>query len=139
MRTGKSLEGEIIVFEFGADYTLGTSALALFQVEERSLIELWNPCDHTIMPGLGEYEFDDSGGVEDVLARKYLAQKGIKQVFTLGDGTSPTYYPKRFLGHKLFWRFDKKNYGGYSPLTDEHFWTPFFKEAEIELKFLGRK
>ena len=58
MRTGKSLEGEIIVFEFGADYTLGTSALALFQVEERSLIELWNPCDHTIMPGLGEYVFD---------------------------------------------------------------------------------
>ena len=138
MRTGKSLEGEIIVFEFGADYTFGTSALALFQVKERSLVELWNPCDHTIMPGLGEYIFD-SGGEDDVLARNYLVQKGIKRVFTLGDGTSSTYYPKRFLGQKLSWRFDKNNYGGYYPLTGEHFWTSFFKEAEIELKFLGRK
>jgi len=127
------LEGKYFAFNFYADCTEETSALAIFQVRKSALEEAWRPCDHYC-----EFMLDPSGDhTASEAARRYLKRKKVKEVYTLGDGRfKPISEPEVFLGYTLHWN-DENGWGHYDAL-DPHFWSAFFREAGIELKFFKK-
>jgi hypothetical protein len=130
------LEGKILALNFQAHNAFGTSAVVLFQVRRKpserilqGLLErIWDPCDYAERIDFRTHKFDRS---VNELARDFLFYKGIREVFTLGEGVDISHkLYKSFLGFNL--RFG--NEWSHSPLTDTY-WKDFFGWSGIALRY----
>jgi hypothetical protein len=124
------LESRFFAFNFYADVTEDTSALAILQVKAGKLVEAWHPLNFFPM-----YDLDQiAGGPVSEAAREYLRKFGVNCVYALGDGRHRLMSePEIFLGFTLH-RNEPGSWEHYDALQ-KNFWKPFFKEAGIELMF----
>jgi hypothetical protein len=126
-REQMNLEGEYIGFTFLADNTRD-SALKIYQTQGKELQTIWDPCDHAPIDQVGDY-LDD-------LAIEELQRRGIKRIYTPGDGSFFSRRPvATFMDNPLSWQHDDYNWGIYKPLDD--YYKNILREATITLHFLG--
>lgn len=88
-------EGKYFAFNFSADYTDGTEALALFQVSNGKLEEVYNPSDYNNLL-IGEI-----GEEQDELAFDLLTRGGVREVY----GFRVMGSPRRFLDTDLIYDY----------------------------------
>lgn len=128
-----ALEGRYFIFEFSSDYTQEGSGLAILRVDHGRLVEVWHPVDQNHALCGFENSID---GVLNRMARDFLKEKGIKEVFTLGNGRFRCRAPETFLGHTLDYDENENCWFIYEPLDpDSCSWARFLKEGGVELKF----
>lgn len=87
------LEGAYFVFDWAADYSEGTAAFAVMQVEGGTLKERFHPNDHSALGPVSSRE--------DQLALDYLVEQGVRQVFAVKYVVKS---PTTFLGGTLWYR-----------------------------------
>ncbi|MAF35434.1 hypothetical protein CMO91_06355 [Candidatus Woesearchaeota archaeon] len=120
-------EGDYWVFNHYADFTSGTSALAIMQEQDGELVDVWDPCDHHVQDELNE-------GVSK-LALEWLVHKGVKKVLSTDDATLSA-HSTTFKGYPLH-NCDTHDWWHYDGIKNDHYWPSLFREYDITLEVVN--